>query len=100
MNPVAQALTGWSQDEAAGRRMEEVFAIINEQTRQPAENPVATVIREGRIVGLANHTVLVARDGTEGPSTIAPLRSRTKRARSAASCWYSATSPDASSSKT
>ena len=76
MNPVAQALTGWSQAEAAGRRMEEVFTIINEQTRRPVDNPVATVIREGRIVGLANHTMLVARDGTERPidDSAAPIR--------------------------
>ena len=76
MNPVAQALTGWGQDEAAGRPMEEVFAIINEQTRQAVDSPVAAVIREGRIVGLANHTILVARDGTERPidDSAAPIR--------------------------
>ena len=76
INPVAQALTGWNQVEAAGRRMEEVFAIINEQTRQPVVNPVATVIRKGKIVGLANHTVLVARDGSERPidDSAAPIK--------------------------
>jgi PAS domain S-box-containing protein len=64
MNPVAQALTGW-KEEAAGRPLEEVFRIINEQTRQPVESPVSRVIREGTVVGLANHTVLIAKSGSE-----------------------------------
>ena len=67
MNPVAGALTGWTQDQAAGRPMADVFTIINEETRLPADNPVATVIREGCVVGLANHTVLIARDSLEIP---------------------------------
>jgi PAS domain S-box-containing protein len=81
MNPVAQALTGWSQVEAAGKRMEDVFTIIHEPTRRPAENPVATVIREGRIVALANHTALVARDGTERPidDSAAPIKDEAGR---------------------
>ena len=64
-NPVAGALTGWTQEEAAGRPLGEVFVIVNEATRQPAESPVDRVIREGVVVGLANHTVVIARDGTE-----------------------------------
>jgi PAS domain S-box-containing protein len=75
MNPVAQALTGW-ENEAAGRPLEEVFRIINEQTRQSAAAPVARVLREGTVVGLANHAALVARDGTERPieDSAAPIR--------------------------
>ncbi|MDE3118803.1 MAG: PAS domain S-box protein, partial [Nitrospirota bacterium] len=65
MNPVAQALTGWSQEEAAGKSLDTVFVIVNETTRQAVESPVAKVLREGTVVGLANHTVLLAKDGTE-----------------------------------
>jgi PAS domain S-box-containing protein len=67
LNPVAETLTGWPQDEARGKPLEEVFRIINEETRQAVENPVDRVVREGIVVGLANHTVLIARDGTERP---------------------------------
>jgi PAS domain S-box-containing protein len=75
MNPVAQSLTGW-KEEAIGRPLEEVFRIVNEQTGQPAESPVGRVLREGTVVGLANHTVLVARDGTRTPieDSAAPIR--------------------------
>ncbi len=66
LNPVARELCGWD-DSALGEPLETVFRIVNEQTRDAAENPVDKVLREGRIVGLANHTVLVARDGTERP---------------------------------
>jgi PAS domain-containing protein len=59
LNGVAEALTGWSLDEATGRPMGEVFRIINEQTRRPAEGPVGRVLREGVVVGLANHTLLI-----------------------------------------
>src|SRR5690242_12681307 len=65
MNPVAEHLTGWSQAEARARSIEEVFHIVNEHTRATVENPVGRVIREGRVVGLANHTLLIARDGQE-----------------------------------
>jgi PAS domain S-box-containing protein len=65
LNPVAAALTGWSESEALGKDSTEVFQIVNEYTRQAVENPVAKVIREGTVVGLANHTRLIARDGTE-----------------------------------
>jgi PAS domain S-box-containing protein len=67
LNPVAEALTGWKQQDAAGRTVEEVFAVVNEVTGAAADNPVARVLREGVVVGLANHTVLVARDGTRRP---------------------------------
>jgi PAS domain S-box-containing protein len=76
LNPVAQELTGWESREAAGRPLEEVFRIVNEETRRPAENPVTKALREGMIVGLANHTVLIARDGTERliDDSAAPIR--------------------------
>jgi len=76
LNPVAENLTGWSQAEACGRPLTEIFRIINEETRNPVEDPVAKVLRQGTIVGLANHTLLVARDGVERPiaDSGAPIR--------------------------
>ena len=76
LNPAAEALTGWPAREAVGRPLTEIFPIVNEQTRHVAENPVATVLREGRAVGPANHTVLCARDGREVPiaDSGAPIR--------------------------
>jgi PAS domain S-box-containing protein len=65
MNPVAQELTGWIESHAQNRPLEEVFHIVNESTRQPVENPVAKVQRLNRVVGIANHTVLIRRDGSE-----------------------------------
>ncbi len=76
MNPVAQALTGWAQVEAQGQPLTEVFKIINEETHQAVDNPVAKVIREGVTIGLANHTTLISKDGTERSidDSGAPLR--------------------------
>jgi PAS domain S-box-containing protein len=76
LNPMAETLTGWSAQDALGRPIAEIFPILNEQTRQAVENPVDKVLREGGIVGLANHTVLVARDGREVPiaDSGAPIR--------------------------
>ncbi len=76
MNPVAEALTGYSEADAVGRRLVEVFRIANEETMAAVENPVERVLREGRVVGLANHTVLLARDGTIRPidDSAAPIR--------------------------
>lgn len=65
LNPVAEVLTGWSTAEAQGRPLGEVFRIVDEQTRQPASDPVARCLREGRIVGLNNHSILVGRHGEE-----------------------------------
>jgi PAS domain S-box-containing protein len=67
MNPVAERLTGWTRKEAAGRRLPDVFRIVNQETREPAEDPASRVMREGVVVGLANHTLLVAKDGREIP---------------------------------
>ena len=76
VNPVAEALTGWPQADAQGRPLEEVFRIVNEETRETVEAPVRRVVREGVIVGLANHTILIHRDGTERPidDSAAPIR--------------------------
>ena len=65
MNSVAQELTGWRQAEATGHPLEEVFHIVDSRSRQRSPNPVDRVMESGRIVGLANHTVLIARDGKE-----------------------------------
>lgn len=67
LNLVAETLTGWSTGEARGRPLEEVFRIVNEETRQPVANPVHRVMQEGLLIGLANHTLLIARDGREIP---------------------------------
>lgn len=65
MNSVAEQLTGWSQEEAMGMYLPCIFRIVNEETRQPCVNPVEKVLQSGIIVGLANHTALICRDGTE-----------------------------------
>jgi two-component system, cell cycle sensor histidine kinase and response regulator CckA len=67
MNPVAEALTGWREAQALGTPHTEVFRILNEETRAKVEDPVERVLREGKVVGLANHTLLIARDGSERP---------------------------------
>jgi PAS domain S-box-containing protein len=65
INPIAEKLTGWRLPEARGKPLEEIFRIVNEQTRETVESPVAKVLSEGGIVGLANHTVLIHRAGHE-----------------------------------
>ena len=76
MNPIAELLTGWLQSDASGRHLDEVFRIINSSTRQPVANPVKLVFERGEIVGLANHTVLIAKDGCEYQiaDSAAPIR--------------------------
>ncbi|MCX7833685.1 MAG: PAS domain S-box protein [Ignavibacteria bacterium] len=67
MNKIAEDITGWKEEEAKGKELEEVFNIINEETRKPVENPVKRILRDGIIIGLANHTILISRDGKEYP---------------------------------
>ncbi|MFQ5435840.1 MAG: PAS domain S-box protein, partial [Anaerolineae bacterium] len=76
INLVAEHLTGWKEAEAQGRPLAEIFPIINEQTRREVENPVTQVLNKGVVVGLANHTLLIARDGAERPiaDSGAPIR--------------------------
>ncbi len=76
LNPVAEVLTGWTQEDANGKPLESIFNIVNEATRQPATNPAIKALRDGIIVGLANHTLLIAKDGTEWPieDSASPIR--------------------------
>lgn len=76
LNGVAETLTGWKSEEAKGLALPGVFQIINQHTRQSVENPAIRALQEGRIIGLANDTVLVARDGSERPidDSAAPIR--------------------------
>jgi PAS domain S-box-containing protein len=76
MNPVAERLTGWTEAEARNKPLHEVFRIINEESRAEVESPVGRVLRDGMVVGLANHTLLVARDGSQRPiaDSGAPIR--------------------------
>ncbi len=76
MNPVCEQLTGWTSEQAHGRDVEEVFRIVNESTRERVENPIRRVLREGTVVGLANHTILLSRAGLEVPiaDSGAPIR--------------------------
>ncbi|MGC4080536.1 MAG: PAS domain S-box protein [Vicinamibacterales bacterium] len=76
MNGVAAALTGWTEEEARGLPLDTVFVIVNETTRQTVENPVSVVLRDRVVVGLANHTVLLTRDGRELPidDSAAPIK--------------------------
>jgi PAS domain S-box-containing protein len=78
LNPVAEKLTGWTQSDAAGRPVAEIFQIINKETRLPATIPVMETLAHGTIQGLANHTVLIARDGGECDiaDSCAPIRNR------------------------
>lgn len=76
LNPAAERMTGWLSSEALGRPLTQVFHIVNEETRQPTEHPVATCLAQGKIVGLANHTVLISRNGDEFgiEDSAAPIR--------------------------
>ncbi|MBI5664810.1 MAG: PAS domain S-box protein [Nitrospirae bacterium] len=67
MNPAAEELTGWKKEEVAGNTLENIFNIINENTGEKVENPVQKVLRQGSVVGLANNTVLITRNGTRVP---------------------------------
>ncbi len=76
LNSVAESLTGWTLAEAAGQPLDSVFRILNDESRQPFENPTVRALRDGVVVGLANHSLLIARDGTERPidDSAAPIR--------------------------
>jgi PAS domain S-box-containing protein len=81
LNGVAEEMTGWKLLEARGQPLETVFNIIHEGTRAKAENPVARALREGVVVGLANHTALIAKDGREISieDSAAPIRDASKK---------------------
>jgi PAS domain S-box-containing protein len=76
MNPVAEILTGWSAQDANGKPLDSVFRIVNERTRKEVESPADRVLREGNVVGLANHTLLLSRNGSQVPidDSGAPIR--------------------------
>ncbi len=77
LNPVAQTLTGWPAEAAVGRSLEEVFRVVNEFSRKPVDNPVEKVLQSGHAVGMANHSLLIGRDGQSVPidDSGAPIRS-------------------------
>ncbi|HEV8408918.1 MAG TPA: CHASE3 domain-containing protein [Gemmatimonadaceae bacterium] len=76
LNPVAEQLTGWRSSEAEGAELATVFEIVNEETRDPVQNPALRALRDGSIIALQNHTVLVAKSGAETPidDSAAPIR--------------------------
>lgn len=76
MNPVAENLTGWSKPDAIGHPLDSVFRIINEKTLQPVSNPADRVLKTGKIIGLANHTLLISKDGRRIPvaDSAAPIK--------------------------
>ncbi len=85
MNPVAERLTGWIFADARGKPIDEVFCIVHEVTREPAVVPIARVLATGEIQGLANHTVIITRDGHEYPiaDSAAPIRDASGEIRGA-----------------
>lgn len=76
LNPVAEQMTGWSNGDAQGRALEDVFHVVNEVSREKVKHPIAQALREGAVVGLANHTTLLSRDGRETAieDSAAPIR--------------------------
>src|SRR3989338_2853237 len=90
LNPIAETLTGWSTKEAKGRPLSEVFHIITGAPRQPQVNPAEKCLKEDRIVGLENNTVLIARDGTERviEDSAAPVRDREEKVVGAVMVFY------------
>ena len=78
LNPVAERMTGWLASEAKGKPLAQVFHIVNEETRAVTQSPVEVCLAQGRIVGLANHTILISRDGQEHgiEDSAAPIRDK------------------------
>lgn len=78
LNPVAEELTGWTTEDAFKKSLPEVFNIFNESTNEPVENPVIRVLRDNIIIGLANHTVLINKDGKRFAieDSAAPIRDK------------------------
>ena len=85
INAVAESLTGWEQSDAAGKPLLDIFRIVNETTREAVANPVLLALSQGTIVGLANHTILIARDGAERPisDSAAPIKDEQGRVEGA-----------------
>ncbi len=90
LNPAAEEMTGWRTAEARGRPLTEIFRIFDSYTREPATNPVEECLREGRVVGLANNTLLVRRDGIELmiDDSAAPVRNRDGKVVGAVMVFY------------
>ena len=76
LNPMSEKLTGWKEEEAIGKSLEQVFNIINEYTREIVENPARKVMESGSVIGLANHTLLISKTGEEIPiaDSAAPIK--------------------------
>lgn len=93
LNPVAERMTAWTSAEAVGQPLESVFQIINEHTREPAFSPVRAVLRDGNVVGLANRTALISKDGRETPidDTAAPIRDASGRLLGAVMVFHDVT---------
>jgi PAS domain S-box-containing protein len=93
LNPMAESMTGWKSGDAIGQPLECVVKLVHEQTRQPAENPIAMVLRSGRIVGLANHTGLLAKDGSETAieDSAAPIKDATGKILGAVMVFHDVT---------
>jgi PAS domain S-box-containing protein len=85
LNAIAESLTGWTLNEAVGQPLENVFRIVNEQTRRPVANPALQALRDGVVIALADHTLLIAKDGTERPidERAAPIRNAHSEVRGA-----------------
>ncbi len=90
LNPVAEGLTGWTNAEAKGKPLKEVFRIVNGYNREPKETPIEQCLRENRVVGLGNDTVLIRRDGAETmiEDSAAPVRDRAGQVVGAVMVFY------------
>lgn len=93
LNPSAEQLTGWMQSEAAGRPVDEIFRIISQETRQSSAIPVMETLAHGTTQGVINHTLLIARDGTNALLPTVAHRFTTVMRRWPVRCWCSATLP-------